>query len=151
MIRFLFNLTFIYPIKILLYSIAAFFYFIAFFIEFIGWATTFIGYIISLIFYLLKGLISFVNNLNGKQNNKTIKTEYQNKIFREPPQFNHNRKSIFKEKEPSWEEKGFEREAKLWGLSENDKRIAKEERMSPADFIEAEERDDDELITDEWE
>lgn len=32
-----------------------------------------------------------------------------------------------------------------------DKRITKEERMSPADFIEAEERDDDELITDEWE
>jgi len=37
------------------------------------------------------------------------------------------------------------------GLSEEDKRIAKEERMSPADFVEAEERDDDELITDEWE
>ena len=31
------------------------------------------------------------------------------------------------------------------------KRIAKEERMSPADFVEAEERDDDELINDEWE
>ena len=45
----------------------------------------------------------------------------------------------------------FERDAKLWNLSEEDKRIAKEERMSPADFIEAEERDDDELITDEWE
>lgn len=45
----------------------------------------------------------------------------------------------------------FEREAELWGLSEEDKRIAKEERMSPADFVEAEERDDDELITDEWE
>ena len=31
------------------------------------------------------------------------------------------------------------------------KKMAKEERMSPADFVEAEERDDDELITDEWE
>lgn len=48
------------------------------------------------------------------------------------------------------EDKEFEREAKLWGLSEEDKRIAKQERMSPADFIEAEERDDDELYTDEW-
>ena len=45
----------------------------------------------------------------------------------------------------------FDKEAKLWGLSEEDKRIAKEERMTPADFVEAEERDDDELITDEWE
>lgn len=48
------------------------------------------------------------------------------------------------------EDNEFEREAKLWGLSEEDKRIAKQERMSPADFIEAEERDDDELYTDEW-
>lgn len=48
-------------------------------------------------------------------------------------------------------ESSFDREAKLWGLSEEDKRIAKEERMSPADYVEAEERDDDELVTDEWE
>lgn len=51
----------------------------------------------------------------------------------------------------SWDEEQFEKEAELWGLSKNDKRIAKEERMNPADFIEAEERNDDELITDEWE
>jgi len=44
----------------------------------------------------------------------------------------------------------FEKESKLWGLSDEDKKIAKQERMSPADFIEAEERDDDELFTDEW-
>lgn len=53
-------------------------------------------------------------------------------------------------KDEDYDEK-FEKEAKLWSLSEEDKRIAKEERMSPADFIEAEERDDDELVTDEWE
>ena len=35
------------------------------------------------------------------------------------------------------EDNEFEREAKLWGLSEEDKRIAKQERMSPADFIAA--------------
>lgn len=51
----------------------------------------------------------------------------------------------------NYKDEEFDKEAELWGLSEEDKRIAKEERMSPADFIEAEERDDDELITDEWE
>lgn len=56
-----------------------------------------------------------------------------------------------KEKELSWEEKEFEEEADLWGLSEEDRRIAKEERMSPAEFVEAEEYDDDELLLDEWE
>ena len=51
-----------------------------------------------------------------------------------------------------YEEKSeFDREADLWGLSEEDRRIAKQERMSPADYIEAEERDDDVLDTDEWE
>lgn len=56
-----------------------------------------------------------------------------------------------KEKEMSWEEKEFEREADLWGLSKEDRRIAKEERMSPAEFVEAEEYNDDELLLDEWE
>lgn len=51
----------------------------------------------------------------------------------------------------NYKDEKFDKEAALWGLSEEDKRIAKEERMSPADFVEAEERDDDELITDEWE
>ena len=55
--------------------------------------------------------------------------------------------SIFK----SDNESEFDRESKLWGLSEEDKRIAKEERMSPADYIEAEEYDDDNLDLDEWE
>ena len=148
MIGFLLYLTFIFPITIFLYCIAAFFYFIAFLIQFIGWSITVIGYIIGFIFYLLKYLILLITN---KQSSKTYKTEYQNQIFPEPPKFNSNVKSIFKEKELSWKEKEFEKEAKLWGLSESDKRIAKEERMSPADFIEAEERDDDELVTDEWE
>ena len=42
----------------------------------------------------------------------------------------------------------FDKEAELWGLSKEDKRIAKEERMSPADYIEAEEYDDDNLDID---
>lgn len=385
MIKFLFNLTFIYPIKIFIYSIVAFFYIIIFMIEFIGWAATLIGNVIAIIFYLLKDIITFIVNIIKKYNNKTQdnkppKSEYQKHTIPAPPQINPNIKSVFpnltttkvimkdiyiniylskyyakklmkdysfnpeilglkdydcppvdiydeedyykfemcedgnylagkvtylilkytkgkarcdigyneqeikykytynfdtdrvlidgytekeldkkinktvkefndlyeqvdrykvlsedenaqdkvvkffetynadfylgntikeltdkniitlelsyieeylkvlriakkkfifkdkplvfettyiieeppkekeslfktksKEKEMSWKEKEFEREAKLWGLSEEDKRIAKEERMSPADFIEAEERDDDELVTDEWE
>lgn len=45
----------------------------------------------------------------------------------------------------------FDREADLWGLSKEDRRLAKEERMSPADYVEAEEYDDDELLKDDWE
>lgn len=54
-------------------------------------------------------------------------------------------------KEKTWNEVEFEKEAALWGLSKEERRIAKEERMTPAEFIEAEERTDDELLTDEWE
>ena len=60
-------------------------------------------------------------------------------------------KMVKKYKDKSYKDLEFDREADLWGLSKEDRRIAKEERMSPADFIEAEERDDDELLTDEWE
>jgi hypothetical protein len=35
-------------------------------------------------------------------------------------------------------------------LSKNDRKIAKQEKMSPADYIEAEERDDDDLIDDDF-
>ena len=45
----------------------------------------------------------------------------------------------------------FESESNLLGLYKDDRKIAKQERMSTAEFIEAEERDDDELFTDEWE
>lgn len=68
----------------------------------------------------------------------------------EEPLFKKN-KNNHQEKELSWEEKKFEEEADLWGLSEEDRRIAKQERMTPAEFVEAEEYDDDELLLDEWE
>ena len=54
-------------------------------------------------------------------------------------------------KDMHWTKEQFERDADLWGLSQEDRRIAKEENMTPAEYIEAEERDDDELFTDEWE
>lgn len=98
-----------------------------------------------------------------KAKNKFILNESQPLIFtREYTVENNNKKSGFfstlfnlfssnniEKSKLSWEEEQFEKEAKLWGLSESDKRIAKQERMSPADFIEAEERDDDELLTDD--
>ena len=37
----------------------------------------------------------------------------------------------------------------IWGLSKEDRRIARQERMSDADYIEAEERDDDNLDYDD--
>lgn len=43
----------------------------------------------------------------------------------------------------------FDKEADLWGLSKEDRKIAKQERMSPADYIEAEERNDDNLDYDD--
>lgn len=68
----------------------------------------------------------------------------------EVPLFKKEKRN-YKEQELSWEEKKFEEEADLWGLSEEDRRIAKQERMTPAEFVEAEEYDDDELLLDEWE
>lgn len=53
-------------------------------------------------------------------------------------------------KHTNYKDLKFDKEADLWGLSKEDRKIAKQERMSPADFIEAEERDDDELVNDEW-
>ena len=92
-----------------------------------------------------------------------IKNEYQkykNKEFDSIPGFKVIEEEIQDEdiiinktnkKELSWREQEFEKEAQLWGLSEEDKSIAKEEGMTPAEFVEAEEYDDDELTLDEWE
>ena len=44
--------------------------------------------------------------------------------------------------------KSFNKEADLYGLSKEDRLIAKEERMTPAEYIEAEENDDDNLDKD---
>jgi hypothetical protein len=110
-------------------------------------------YLIKVVFvlgyYMIKLMISAIlqifqivfNNIRG------------NKVYYNYSESSPKKEKISKKKEPrkSYKEEQFDKEAELWGLSEEDKRIAKEERMSPADFIEAEERDDDELITDEWE
>ena len=90
----------------------------------------------------LFGLI-FSNNVNNKYNKQQKNNIKVYNYYQEEPQPKKAKKTL------SFKEEEFEKEAELWGLSEEDKRIAKEERMTPAEFIEAEERDDDELFTDE--
>ena len=70
-------------------------------------------------------------------------------VYEEPQTYTKNNDKTKKTK--SWRDIEFDKESELWGLSEEDKRIAKEEGMSPAEFIEAEEYDDDELMLDDWE
>lgn len=90
----------------------------------------------------LFGLI-FSNNGNNKYNKQQKNNIKVYNYYQEEPQPKKAKKTL------SFKEEKFEKEAELLGLSEEDKRIAKEERMTPAEFIEAEERDDDELFTDE--
>lgn len=112
---------------------------------------------IMLVIYIIKKLYKNKKNDyvdNSTSNYKTSKSKENIdsnniKIIDEPVE------EIFikeeNKKELSWKEEEFEREADLWGLSKEERRIAKEERMTPAEFIEAEEYDDDELLKDEWE
>lgn len=106
-------------------------------------------HIFKLVVIFIVEIFSFIKVIIGKDNKKKYHSKHQEDselFFPEVKPLNTKTKEKI-----SWKEEEFEREADLWGLSKEDRRIAKEERMSPADFIEAEERDDDELVTDEWE
>jgi len=108
-------------------------------------------YFLQVIIYIVNFIIAFVIELITKKrySNNMKKPTINIKNFTTTKNSSPKRQNtkIF---DTSYEEKKFEEEAELWGLSEEDKRIAKQERMSPADFIEAEERDDDLLDTDEF-
>jgi len=114
----------LFPFYLIYYSIVFSFYFFCFLVE--------------CFVCLYKCILSLFGvsfeSYNKRSNKKSGNKKKRNKVI-----------------DVSWEEKEFNKEADLWGLSKEDRRIAKEERMSPADYIEAEERDDDELVTDEWE
>ena len=98
--------------------------------------------ITKLFCYFIIWLFQTINNIFSK---KKIHINFPESSFKKTNvKLNKVVKRNYKDEE-------FDKKAKLWGLTEEDKRIAKEERMSPADFVEGEERDDDELITDEWE
>jgi hypothetical protein len=102
-------------------------------------------YSIKAIIYVLAGTTGLIVNLiSGNSQNQS---RSQHTIIKNVYNANDNRG---KNKKSSWKDEQFDREANLWGLSKNDRRIAKQERMSPADYIEAEERDDDDLIDDDF-
>lgn len=106
--------------------------FLPFILVFYAWKT-----IILVFWEIFKFIIS---SLSGLAMNSSY--HYYSKSY------NSNKKA---NKNTNYRDMKFDKEADLWGLSESDRRIAKQERMSSADFVEAEERDDDELVTDEWE
>jgi len=115
-----------------------------------GYFLKFIGYflyaMIMCMVWCVQIIINFVKFVlslfkKGKYNPRYVKLSSINE-FKNSSNKKNAEKYIKKDK--------FDEEADLWGLSPEDRRIAKEERMSPADFIEAEERDDDVLDTDEW-
>lgn len=105
---------------------------------FFAWPFYLMYYILKIMIEIMMFIITLIIGIftGGTKNNYSYKA---------------NKSKNKKKQKVSWKEEKFEKEADLWGLSKEDRRIAKEERMSPADFIEAEERDDDELFTDEWE
>lgn len=116
------------------------------FIWFAYYSIVVICYIVALIFHLIKGIVNLILNKNSKKTaNLKSNIEFVDYNF-EKSKVNNKSKN-----KSSWFDNKFEKEADFWGLSKEDRRIAKEERMSPADFIEAEEYDDDELFKDEWE
>ncbi len=116
------------------------------------WMFKFMGYfmyamIMCLVWFIqiIINIVKFIVSLFSKKNYRPryVKLSSIN-------DFKDSNKKIMCEKKYG-EKSKFDEEADLWGLSEDDIRIAKEERMSPADYVEAEERDDDVLDTDEWE
>ena len=119
-------------------------------IELFFWLAYYSGvaicYIVALIFHLIKGIVNLILNKNGKKTtNLKSNIEFVDYGFEESKVNNKSNNKSY------WFDNKFEKEADLWGLTKEDRRIAKEEGMSPADFIEAEEYDDDELFKDEWE
>ena len=99
--------------------------------------------------FVLALIIELIKALFGNKKNHNSSYHFNNSFFSQS--INTAKNKSAPPNKLSWKEKQFEKEADLWGLSSEDRRLAKEERMSPADFIEAEERNDDELDTDEWE
>lgn len=133
MIKFLCYMLFYFPILV-------FIYFLFLLVQIIGYIVPFIIWIFRIIYWLIARI--FGKKLNFPSFGVTNYRSYSYNINN-----NHKNKKVVVVDEES----DFDIEADLWGLSKEDRRIAKQERMSPADFIEAEERDDDVLDTDEWE
>jgi len=131
MIEFIINLI-LFPFTIMGYLLMFIGYFLYVMLICFVWFIQLVVYLVSFIFALFS--------------HKKRYPTYKPISFSDIKISSNKQSKKYKEKQSE-----FDREADLWGLSEEDRRIAKEERMSPADYVEAEERDDDELFTDEWE
>ncbi len=99
----------------------------------IGSILTVLFSLIALIFAIFIDIFRLIINLILGKPSKPVKTKIPSK-------------ETFKHKQRTYE---YDKENNIWHLSEEDKRIAKAERMSYADYIEAEERDDDNLDNDD--
>ena len=112
----------------------------------VGYFFKFIGYflyaVIMFFAWCIQGIINFIIFLFSLFSKKGS-SRYVHFNLRVPSNNISNKKKKYQEKS------GFDKEADLWGLSKEDRIIAKEERMSPAEYVEAEERDNDELDTDD--
>lgn len=133
-------MTFLFKILVYMFMIPIYITIYIFYFCFL-----FMFYIFKFTFWILETIFNIIISIFVPKSIRRVNTTtyYQ-------PNYNKSKSKVIDLTEDEYDEK-FEKEAKLWSLSEEDKRIAKQERMSPADFIEAEERDDDELVTDEWE
>ena len=116
---------------------------------FFAWPFYLMYYMFRIAFEIIKLIVIFVVKIIALFK-ETSKSNYSG-TYNTGYSHTKNGSKAKKNQKISWQDEEFKREADLWGLSQEDRRIAKEERMSPADFIEAEERDDDELFTNEWE
>lgn len=111
-------------------------------------------YILKLTFYLIYIFIKIIiiifeciiNLILGLFTNNS--TKHHKEIYITPKENTKKNNTNNKKDTKSYKDIEFDKEAELWGLSKEDKKIAKEERMSPADYIEAEEYDDDNLDID---
>ncbi len=116
----------------------------------VGYFFKFIGYfmyaMLMCIVWSIQIIVNFFKFIVSLFSKKKNNTKYI-KLF-SIKDFRNN--SFYKNKD-NYSQSDFDMEADLWGLAEEDRKIAKRERMSPADFVEAEERNNDVLDTDEWE
>lgn len=112
----------------------------SYFLKFIGY---FLYAMIIFFAWCIQGIINFIMFLFSLFSKKGSPRYVHFNLRDSSPNDISNKKKKY------YEKSDFDKEADLWGLSKEDRRIAKEERMSPAEYVEAEERDDDNLDTDD--
>lgn len=109
--------------------------------------TTIFYIFIHFILAIINGIITLIESIFFIKTKKQSPNEENIiEIINTPPKKHSHKKKYIN---PSWKEAEFNKQADLWNLSPYERKIAKQERMSPTDYIEAEERDDDNLDIDD--